>query len=189
MNQINLETACAKVYGITVQRYGQLAKDGIVPRSVKGQIDFIVSTKAIVDYYRKRAEGSGSATLTDERTRLTRLDANLREIELAEKNQEVLPYDEVKADWIKVLGIMKARLLNIPSKYAPVCFGKTIPEIKEIVEGGIYQVLDELSQLEYEDRKITERGVKHPKAAAEDDGKRVGRRRKGIKSRGKRRAR
>ena len=188
-NEISLEIACSKVYGITVARYGQLAKDGIVPRSIKGQIDFIASTKAVVDYYRKRAEGSGSITLTDERTRLTKLQADLTEIELAEKNGDVLPYDKVKADWIKFVGLMKARLLNLPTKYAPLCYGKTIVEIKQIVEDGIYQALAELAQLKYEQRKVVVGGNRHSESTGENARKRMGRRRKNAKSRGKRRAR
>jgi len=186
-NQISVVGACEKVYGITPRRYQQLAKEGFVPAGVKGEIDFIASTKAIIEYYRKKAEGSGSISLTDERTRLTKLQADLVERELREKDSELLPFEQVKADWLRYCGAVKARLLNLPTKYAPICFGKTIAEIKETIEGGIHQALAELVQLKYDEQsKTVVRGGEHLHPAVKNDGKRMGGRRKSIKPRIKR---
>jgi len=163
-----------------------LASSGVLIEEKNNCFDLLPAIGNYCNWLSKKTSGN---SLTDERTRLTKLQADLAEIELAEKNGDVLPYDEVKADWIKFVGSMKARLLNLPTKYAPLCYGKTIVEIKQIVEDGIYQALAELAQLKYEQRKVVVGGNRHSESTGENARKRMGRRRKNAKSRGKRRAR
>ena len=68
-NEVELEKVSKSVFGITSRRYRQMANDEIVPAVVKGKIDFIAASKALIAYYRKLAEGQGSLSLTDVRTR------------------------------------------------------------------------------------------------------------------------
>ena len=184
--EVSLAVVCEEAFLITVRRYNQMAKEGLVPAAKNGQIDWLLSSRAVISFYQKKAKSQGGS-YDDVRVRETTLKADLLEIELAEKNGDLLPFSQVKADWLRYCGSVKSRLLNLPSKYAPVCFGKTIPEIKEIIEGGVHQALRELSQLRYDGKSETMAGDKqsiHP--AVKTDGKRMGGRRKGVKSRVKR---
>jgi phage terminase Nu1 subunit (DNA packaging protein) len=149
-NEIDLQKIALPFFGITARRYYQLSKDGIVPPPEKGKIDILRAGAAYIAYQRKLLQGSGSLTLTDERTRETKLKADLLERELAEQEGALLSYEEVKTAWVRVLSAVRSRLLSIPTKYAPLLFGRSIPEIKEKVEEGIYQALTELSELKYE---------------------------------------
>ena len=59
-NEVELEKVAKSVFGISSRRYRQLANDEIVPPVVKGMIDFVAASKAIIAYYRKLAESQGS---------------------------------------------------------------------------------------------------------------------------------
>ena len=51
-NQVELEKISKPVFGITSRRYRQMANDEIVPAVVKGKIDFVAASKALIEYYR-----------------------------------------------------------------------------------------------------------------------------------------
>ena len=187
-NEVNIGEVCERIYGITERRYRQLAHDGFVPAVTGGKVDFLAATKAIVSYYRKLAEGSGSLSLTDERTRLTKLQADLAEIELAKRNGDVIPYSDALTAWTKAMGAMKTRLLSIPTKYAPLLFGRSAPEIQAIIDGAVREALAELDRVDYgqSNPAALDGGVRNAEATRKNDGKRLGRRRKTVKRRIKR---
>ncbi len=84
-NEVSIEKVCKQIFGITPRRYRQLATEGVVPPVVKGKIDFLEAVKALIEYYRKLAAGQGSLTLVDERARLTKIQADMKELELQKK--------------------------------------------------------------------------------------------------------
>lgn len=190
-NKVRIDQLCPAVFGITERRYRQLAHDGVVPPVENRLVDFVIATQRLISYYRKLAEVDGNLSLTDERTRLTKLQADLAEIELAKRNGDVIPYAQALSAWTKVLGAMKTRLLGIPTKYAPLLFGRAALEIKDMLDGAIGEALAELAGINYEaaDRPAMARGDGDASAAGKDDGKRVGRRRKSVKRRVQRRTR
>lgn len=72
-NMVKLDDICPAILGITSRRYRQLAGDGHVPRPEKGSVDLMPAIRDYIKYLQERLRGSGSLSLTDERTRLTKI--------------------------------------------------------------------------------------------------------------------
>lgn len=197
-NEVEISIVAENHFGITVRRYRQLAKEGVVPAVVKGKVDFVQAAKGLIEYYRKLAAGSGDLSLTDERTRLTRIQADRKEIELLKALGELLPVQEAMKAWSAVIMTMKTRLQGSPRKLAPILFGCTKEtEIQEILQREIDEICRELAEPDLKEISIKagisssrpERGSKPSSSKAKADRKRVGRSKPGIESGGKRRAR
>ncbi len=103
-NDVRLEEACKKVFGISSRRYRQWAAEGLVPPVVKGKIDFTKASKYIIEYYRRLAQGQGSQSLVEERARLAKINADTREIEL-----KILRGDYVDVDRVEKIVFEKNR--------------------------------------------------------------------------------
>ena len=85
--EVSLATVCDEAFGITTRRYNQMAKEGLVPAAKNGRIDWVLSSRAIITFYQKKAKNQGGS-FDDARVRETTLKADLLEIELAEKKGE-----------------------------------------------------------------------------------------------------
>jgi len=186
-NEVKLEVACKTILGITSRRYRQLAKEGIVPEPVKGEIDILRACKAIIEYYRKLAQGQGSLTLTDERARLTKLRADQQELKLKKERGELIQVDLAMSLWGSVCMNIRNKLLAMPTKLAPLVFAcKKISEVKEVIEKNIQEVLEEVANPNL--KEITgmaghKPGPANAKATTKANSKPVGGRKKGSKSR------
>lgn len=146
-NEQNLETVCKNIFGITSRQYRYLATDGKVPPVVSGKIDFVLATKQLLEYYRKLAAGQGSLSLTDERVRLTKINADRKDLQLQKEKGELLHVDTAMKLWGMVCQNMRGKMLAIPKKLAPLTFGaRTIPEIEATVRKAIYECLEEVSE-------------------------------------------
>lgn len=157
---------CESTLGITPRRYRDLAKEGIVPVTEKGKVPFLPTVKAVIEYYRKRAEAGGSLSLTDERTRLTRLNADRRELQLQKERGDLINCGVAVKLWAAVCLNIKTKIEQIPSKLAPLAYGLKTPEIKAVADQMVYEVLMEIANpnLEQIARQMETRKIK-PKAA------------------------
>jgi phage terminase Nu1 subunit (DNA packaging protein) len=145
-NEVPLEQAC-RVYGFTPRRYRQMEKEDIVPAVKAGHIDFLAATKAVVEYYRNLASGSGSLTLTDERTRLTRINADRKELQLQKERGVLIRTEVAQRLWSGIIMTMKTRLLAMPRKLAPAVIGQErLPEIEDLISKEINGILIEFSE-------------------------------------------
>jgi len=133
------------VYGISVRRYQQLAKEGLVPSPADGLIDFVASTKALITYYQKLLQGQGSITLTDERARLTKVQADIAILEYEKTTGQLLEKDEVISAWKAMIMACRSRLLSIPTKAAPLIEGLNKRESQHVLEKMVWEALNELS--------------------------------------------
>jgi len=152
MAQLYPVSAIATLLKLSTRRVHQLVKDGILPRPVSGQYDAIGCVHGYVEYLKKLAAGSGELTLTDERTRLTKYQADLVEIELATSRGEVITRKTAEKIWSSIVTTTRQKLLGIPTRVAPQLVGtKSIPEAKELLENAIYEVLTELEHATLEE--------------------------------------
>lgn len=145
-NTVKIDKVCPNVFGISVRRYQQLAKESILPPPDNGYIDFVLATKHLISYYQKLVEGQGSITLTEERARLARVQADLATLEYQKAQGKLVDADEVERIWIAMGQACRSRLLAIPSKLPPLLEGKSKPECQRILRDHIYEALDELSE-------------------------------------------
>jgi phage terminase Nu1 subunit (DNA packaging protein) len=177
-NTVKIDKVCPNVFGISVRRYQQLAKESILPQSDNGYIDFVLATKHLISYYQKLVEGQGSITLTEERARLARVQADLVTLEYKKAIGELVDADEVSRIWIAMGQACRSRLLAIPAKLPPLLEGKNKVECHRILQDHIYEALDELSErLADPDFPIDPEPVPDKKA----DGKKKGKNGRSIK--------
>lgn len=82
-----------------------------------------------------------SAALARGRKELAR--AKLLELELAERQGQLIPAEEVRADAQAVLGGIRAGLLALPSRVGLLCEGRTAAEVEAVVADAVNQLLSE----------------------------------------------
>ena len=135
----------------TVERY---RNDGKLPQKVRGMG---TPLKHSIRFYLEQFESGKINKLEEEKIRLTSAQADDKELDVAQKRGELLPRDIVVVAWQGQKANMKAKLLNIPSKLAPLIVGEdSIEVIKDKAQELIYEALEELSKdglpNEYRDR-------------------------------------
>ena len=186
MSQMYPVQAIAQLLKLTERRVQQLVKDGILPRPVQGNYDAIACVHGYIDYLRKLVAGSGELTLTDERTRLTKYQADLAERELKKSDGELIDTRRAMKIWAEVVMIVKQRLLGLSSRLAPlVATSQSLPEIKERIDSAIYEVLNEFSNPDLGRIGRAESGkggIEIVQTATKIDRKPVGRRKPKAKS-------
>lgn len=136
----------AKLLDITERRVSQLVKDGTIPRPNNGDYNLSACVIAYIRFLRKENQGGGSASLTDERARLAKMQADKVEHDLKVARGEFIPVKGAAWAWGKVIQQARARLLALPVKGAPLLIGKkSLPEVKETLDALICDALNELT--------------------------------------------
>ena len=141
-------TVIARLLDLTERRVQQLARDGVIPRSERGRYDLIGAVRGYVRYLRDQTlkDGAATADYGVERARLVRARADLAEMEAAQKRGELIPAREVVTAWTEVVALLRARLLVLPDKIAPLAHdAQTIPQARDIVRKAVHEALAELA--------------------------------------------
>ena len=186
-------SAIASLLKLSERRVYQLVKDNILPRPVKGAFDAIACIHGYIDYLKKLAAGNGELSLTDERTRLTKYQADLAGIQLHRAQGQVVGSKKAQGVWEDIVVAIRQKLLGLSNRLAPlVATSQSIPEIKDRIDNAIFEVLNELSNPNLERVARDESGIEGLEglpAAAKVHHQPVGRRKKKTKPRIKRRTR
>lgn len=176
----------AELLGITPRRVQQLAVKGVLPKPERGKYELVPTVQGYVKHLRELSQGQGSS-LTEERVRLTKYNADKKELELQKARGELIQVSLAMELWGGIIQNMRSKLLGMPTKLAPLCFGsKSIPDIKSKIEKTVHEVMRDIANPKF--REIArmagdKRDTPNAKAAAGADGVRVVRRKKGIKPR------
>lgn len=180
----------AKLFNNVSERWvQQLAKDGIIPKADRGKYDLVGCVQGYIKHLQELALGKdiAPADIHAARNRLLTAQAEVAEMDAAQRSGRTLDADAVGRKWENIARNTTQRLLGIPSKAAPQIVAlKTTAEIKDALEVLIHECLHDLStdaQIDA-DRKIPVRA----KAPAKAKRKPVGRRKPKAKPGGKRRA-
>lgn len=122
------------------------------------------------------------------RTRKMNAEAQIAEIELQKAQKLLVRADDVEKVWTLVLFAVRAKLLAIPSKSAPLlALEKDVAVIKDILDNAVGEALDELARYDPavdpvaiagSDSGAGEISAGEDKAATQVEPKRVGRPRK-----------
>lgn len=100
------------------------------------------------------------STYDEARTRKVTAEAEIAELELAKIQGTLVSADDVVKAWEDVLGALKAKLLSVPTKGAPVISTETdTPVCQRILEDLINEALEELSNY---DPKVSAASSKTP---------------------------
>ena len=84
-------------------------------------------------------------TTTQERAKLTKLQAEKVTLELEQQRGNLIPAEMVILGWQGLLANARAKLLALPPKVAAQAVGADYVEIEQLFRGVIYEALDELA--------------------------------------------
>lgn len=121
----------AQALNLTVQRVGQLVKEGM-PKEGRGQYDAVKCMLWYIRYLQAALEKK-SVPMTDgtfagereERVRLLRADADMREIELARERSQLVAIPDIEQMFTDLVLTTKARIMAIAPRLAPELVGET----------------------------------------------------------------
>jgi phage terminase Nu1 subunit (DNA packaging protein) len=124
-------TKVASALNLDERRVQQLVKEGL-PREQRGQYDPVKCLLWYVRYLQKALEKKAIPTLDggyagerEERVRLLRADADLREIELAKERSQLISIGDYESRLTDLVLTTKARIMAIPPRLAPELMGET----------------------------------------------------------------
>ena len=145
----------ARLLDLTERRVQQLAREGVIPPAARsgaerGRYDLVGAVRGYVHYLREQAARfqSGTADFGAERARLVKAKADLAEMDAGARRSDLLPAGEVEAAWIAVLERLRARLLVLPDRLAPLVHEETtIAGARASIRDAIAEALTELSSL------------------------------------------
>src|SRR3972149_11982402 len=110
--------------------------------------------KAVEDWVNKYKlpASTGDMSFAEARKRLEVAKAGIKELELKIRKGELLNVDTVMKLQGGVLQSIRSRILSLPAKLATLSFGSSpIAENESIIRKGIYEVLDEVSPINFRD--------------------------------------
>lgn len=108
------------LWGITPGMLTALLKRGIAVKLGHDAYDLVKSTRQYVEHLRGTAAGRGGEeqvlTLTGERARLAREQADAQALKNAERRHELVSAAEVERAWADTLRSLRSQLLAMPSR-------------------------------------------------------------------------
>jgi phage terminase Nu1 subunit (DNA packaging protein) len=143
----------AQFLNVTPRRIQQLVKEGM-PRGVRGQYDPIKCGAWYVRYLQSAIEkktvpsgDGGYITLKEERTRLLRAKAELKQIEVAKRRGLLVSIAELEREMTDLVLTTKARILAIPARVSGDLVGETSRVmIQERLEKAAEEALEPLTR-------------------------------------------
>jgi phage terminase Nu1 subunit (DNA packaging protein) len=140
----------AKLLDLTPQRVLQLVNQGVIPKKERGRYELVPVVRGYIKYLRERglrADVSGD-DYNAHRTRLTKVKADLAEMEKAQVEEQLIPSADVEAAWMEVAQNMKQKLLAFPQRVAPEVYAaEKLVEVKSILKDHIYDALQEIADV------------------------------------------
>jgi phage terminase Nu1 subunit (DNA packaging protein) len=134
---------------LSTVRVHDLFNENVLLKSGKrGGLDLNENRIRYIRYLRSLARGktTGSGDLNEERTRLTKAQADRAELELQEKEGELISTDLIKTIWSDYVANVRSKLLALPSKLGHLTqASETYAEAEAVIKEAIYECLEELS--------------------------------------------
>jgi len=169
MNNVNMSNAdivvtpevLAKFLRVNTSRVHQLAREGTIPKPKSGRAnwDLMACIHAYWDY-KEQAGGkpeSKDADYWNEKTRLTKAQADREELAVAEKKGQLVDAAEIIQEYSNCVLACRAKLLSMPTKLAYELIQINNPNIiQNKLEQAIDEALLELSSEEFINSSIGE---------------------------------
>jgi phage terminase Nu1 subunit (DNA packaging protein) len=98
-----------------------------------------------------------------EKARCQAAEASLKEMDLAQRRQELVEVDLVDYEFSKLVAAVRQKLLAIPSKIAPITFAqKTVAATQRLIEQGIHEALNDLGTYNAKSGKCKPFSIRRP---------------------------
>lgn len=136
---------------LSTKRISELIRDGILP-SKKGRspLNLDVCRIAYISYLRKLGgynKRTGGGDIAEEKTRLTKAQADKAELEVSELEGRLIPAQLVQDTWTDFVANVRAKLLSLPSKVAhQVIAMDNYAEAEQLIKSNVYDALMELGE-------------------------------------------
>jgi len=146
---------------LSTKRISELIRDGILPSKMgRSPLNIDVCRIAYISYLRKLGgynKRSGGGDIAEEKTRLTKFQADKAELEVNQLEGQLIPAQLVQDTWTDFVANVRAKLLGLPSRIAhQVIALETYPEAEQLIKENINDALSELGEngipTEYADR-------------------------------------
>ena len=98
--------------GISHTRIAQLGRAGVLPRNSQSRYPLQPAVRAYCEYLATASKGAP----TDEKTRLTIAQRQKIELDIAQKQSELLPAADVETTWTATLTAVRQAMLAVPSR-------------------------------------------------------------------------
>ena len=146
LDQLMLPLTKFTEFGISYKRATELVlKHGIsvVIGPGKGQPKLVYAPDLVNAHYLE-SEGIDYAR---ERARLTKVQAEIAELDRDAKRGELIPREEIEDEVARCISNCKSRFLGLPTKAAPVVIGMSESEAQATLKEMVYEALNELSAM------------------------------------------
>lgn len=117
-----------------------ISSGGVKPIRKKGRVKYYSLADVVNALF-----NTGELDLEQERAKLAKKQQEKINIQIEQMQGDLVPAGEVKKAWTMLVAAMRARLLSIPTKAAPlVIVADTQGEAKEILRKQVHDALNEL---------------------------------------------
>ena len=137
----------AEMFGLTPRRVNQLAKEGKLPRTDRGNYPFKECVRARIDALEEEITKlqQGDETEADARRRKAIADAGMAEIEFAEMRGEVIAVEDARQMLHDAISATVNKRRMMSKQIAPRLAGKSQHDIEAILEENEKTELSELA--------------------------------------------
>jgi phage terminase Nu1 subunit (DNA packaging protein) len=149
MNEIEVSARdLAKIIGVKERTVRDFADRGLVIRAGRGRYRLVESVRTYCEHIRATASGRGgedeAKTLTAERTRLAREQAEQVALKNAALRRDLVPAADVERTWTAMIRQARSALLAVPSRIRQIIPHLPADEV-EVIDGELRRVLKELA--------------------------------------------
>lgn len=150
--------AIAEALNLGERRVQQLAKEGL-PRVKRGEYDLSACFRWYVRYLQRKlveralpedgdGDGGGPATSSAAtRHKLLSIESELKQIELAEKREQLISIEKVEKDFAALVQEIKTRILALPPRLAAEILGeRDLAVAQQKIDRSLKGALESLSQ-------------------------------------------
>lgn len=139
-----------ELFGVKDRRIRQMAEEGIVVRAAKGRYKLVDSVKNYLLTLKLAAEGvgvelvDGEISFDEEKALHERVKRHISELKLQIMQGELHKAEDVEMVMTDMLAAFKTRMMNIPSKVAPILESRDAAFIKDRLTSEVTEALNEL---------------------------------------------
>ena len=135
---------------MTVQNVGKLINNDVFQAKLGANpLDMDHCRRSYIAYLQKQGRYTskdGTGDITEEKTRLTKAQADKAQLDVAVLEGKLIPTDQVEETWISYTSNCRGRMLTITNKVAHlVLASEDFAEVEKIIKQAIYEALEELA--------------------------------------------
>jgi hypothetical protein len=142
VNEVELNKVSKEIFGITSRHYRRLAEEGHVPSTVRGKIGLLESVKALLVYYREKAEKTDSS-IESEKVLKFAVERKLKELQLAIRSGDLI----LKADIARMISEREKAVKRGLSSLVKKLVGKDSREMGGIIKNEVCHFLNRMGRM------------------------------------------